>query len=160
MTKKDSNPPSTLPLRQAPKLQKRLVYFAKKHLGKPYKYGAPLSQAPKIFDCSSFIQYLYKRIGIDLPRDALDQAHLGKRINPKKGKLEPGDLIFIKGKWGHYNPEFPQGIGHVAIYIGNGKIIHAKYEKNPDGSENGKVREDPVKWILNRKDLIVIKRII
>jgi len=142
------------------KLQKRLIYFAKKHLGKPYKYGASPSAAPKIFDCSSFIQYLYRRIGIDLPRTALEQAHLGKKINPKKEKLQPGDLIFIKGKWGHYDPKFPQGIGHVAIYIGENKIIHCKWERNPDGSEDGKVREDPVKSLLNRKDLVVIKRIL
>lgn len=141
-------------------LQKRLVYFAKKHLGKPYKYGAAPSEAPKIFDCSSFTKYLYKRVCINLPRNALDQAHLGKRINPKKGNLEPGDLIFIKGSWGHYNPEFPEGIGHVAIYIGNGKIIHAKWRKNKDGSDDGTVREDPVETLLNRKDLVIIKRIL
>jgi len=147
-------------MRKKEKLQKRLVYFAKKHLGKPYKYGAKPNQAPKIFDCSSFTQYLYKRIGIDLPRSALDQAHLGKLINLKKENLQPGDLIFIKGSWGHYNPEFLQGIGHVAIYIGNGKIIHAKWEKNRGGSDNNYVKEDKVEKMLSRKDLIVIKRIL
>ena len=138
------------------KLQKRLVYFAKKHLGKPYKYGAKFNQAPKIFDCSSFIQYLYKKINIDLPRSALSQAHLGKLINLKKENLQTGDLIFIKGSWGRYDPEFFQGIGHVAMYIGNGKIIHAKWHK----SSGGKVREEEVEKILKRKDLIVIKRIL
>ena len=140
--------------------QKKLIYFTRKHLGKPYKYGATPSEAPKIFDCSSFTQYLYKRIGIVLPRNALDQAHLGRKINFKKEKLEPGDLMFIKGKWGHYNPEFPQGIGHVAIYIGNGKIIHAKYKKNKNGSDGGEVRKDKFQKITKRKDLIAIKRII
>lgn len=147
-------------MRKREKLQKRLVYFAKKHLGKPYKYGVKPNQAPKVFDCSSFIQYLYKRIGIDLPRSALDQAHLGKLINLKKENLQTGDLIFIKGSWGHYNPEFPQGIGHVAIYIGNGKIIHAKWEKNKDSRDNSYVKEDKVEKMLSRKDLIVIKRIL
>lgn len=141
-------------------LQKKFVRFAKKHLGKPYKYGAKLWEAPKVFDCSSFVCYLYKRIGSDLPRTALEQAHLGKKVKPKKEKLEAGDLIFIKGSWGHYNPEFSQGIGHVAVYIGDGKIIHAKYEKNKDGSDNGKVKEEPVESILERKDLIIIKRIL
>jgi len=143
------------------RLRKKLVYFAKKHLGKLYKYGAALSEAPRIFDCSSFTQYLYKRIGINLPRKALDQAHLGKSINSKKENLQPGDLIFIKGSWGHYNPEFPQGIGHVAIYIGNGKIIHAKWKKkNENGSGDDFVREDKVEKLLNRRDLVVIKRIL
>jgi len=147
-------------MRKKEKLQKRLVYFAKKHLGKPYKYGAKPNQAPKIFDCSSFTQYLYKRIGIDLPRSALDQAHLGKLINLKKENLQPGDLIFIKSSWGHYNPEFLQGIGHVAIYIGNGKIIHAKWEKNKNSRNNSYLKKDKVEKMLNRKDLIVIKRIL
>lgn len=142
------------------KLQEKLVYFAKKHLGKLYKYGAAPSEAPKKFDCSSFTQYLYNRIGINLPRNALDQAHLGRQINYEKEKLQPGDLIFIKGSLGHYNPEFPQGIGHVAMYIGNGKIINAKWKKNKDGSDGGEVREDKVEKMTKRKDLIVIKRIL
>ena len=138
------------------KLQKRLVHFAKKHLGKPYKYGARLWEAPRYFDCSSFIQYLYKRIGIDLPRTALQQAHLGKKIDPRKQKLEVGDLIFIKGKWGHYNPDFLQGIGHVCMYLGNNQVVHAKW----DAKEGGEVRLDPLSKILKRKDLVVIKRIL
>lgn len=142
------------------KLQQRLIYFAKKNLGKPYKYGAKLYQAPKVFDCSSFTQYLYKRIGVDLPRTALDQAHLGKRIDPKKEDLQPGDLIFIKGGWGHYNPEFSQGIGHVAVYVGGGKIIHSKWEKTKNGLDAGKVKEELVESILKRKDLVVTKRIL
>lgn len=147
-------------MKRKEKLQKRLVLFAKRHLGKPYVYGAEPWQAPRIFDCSSFAQYLYKRIGIDLPRDALDQAHLGKKVEPKKKNLEPGDLIFIKGRWGHYNPEYPEGIGHVAIYVGKGKIINARHEKKSDGTDNGDVREEPIESILKRKDLVVIKRIL
>ena len=138
------------------KKQKRLVHFARKHLGKPYKYNAKPYQAPRIFDCSSFVQYLYKRIGIDLPQMAIDQAHLGRKIDPKKENLEVGDLLFIKGGWGHYNPEFPEGIGHVAMYVGKGKIIHAKWREEDGGS----VCEEPVESILKRKDLIVIKRIL
>jgi len=141
------------------KLQKRLVYFAKKHLGKPYKYGAKPSEAPKRFDCSSFVQYLYKRININLPRTALEQAHCGKKVGPKRG-LEIGDLLFFKGTVGRYDPQFPQGIGHVAIYVGNGRVIHAKYKKTKDGRDDGKVREDPLEKMLKRKDLVVVKRIV
>jgi cell wall-associated NlpC family hydrolase len=134
-------------------LKKRLIHFAEKNLGKPYKYGAPLYNAPKEFDCSSFVQYLFKRVGIDLPRSALKQAHFGKEVNEKK--LEVGDLIFIKGKWGHYDPEFISGIGHVAMYFGNGKIIHAEWE---EGGRK-KVCLDKAEKLLKRKDLIVIKRV-
>ena len=139
------------------KLQKRLAHFARKHLNKPYKYGAKPWEAPRSFDCSGFIQYLYKRIKINLPRTTLEQAHFGKRIEPKKEKLEIGDLLFFKGRWGHYNPEFPGGIGHVAIYVGEGQIIKAEWNKN---KKAGKVREMPLEKILKRKDLVVIKRII
>lgn len=140
------------------RLQKRLVYFAKKHLGKPYKYGAKPYEAPKTFDCSSFIQYLYKRINIDLPRTALQQAHLGRKIDLKKEKLETGDLIFLKREIGRYDPEFPRGIGHVAIYIGREKVIHAKIAWKK--SEKDEVQEESMQNLLKRKDLIVIKRIL
>jgi len=139
-------------------LQEKLVFFATKSLGKPYKYGAKLTEAPNFFDCSSFVQYLYKKIGIDLPRTALEQAHCGKKVH-SKNNLKIGDLLFFKGIIGRYNTEFPQGIGHVAIYIGDKKIIQAKYQKNKDKSDGGEVRIDDAKKILNKKDLIIIKRI-
>lgn len=137
----------------------RLVYFAKKHLGRPYKFGAKLSEAPKTFDCSSFVQYLYKRIGVNLPRTALDQASVGKTIESKKELLEVGDLLLFKGGWGHYNPEFPMGIGHVGIYVGNGKVINAR-SKEIDGIEKGTVIEEDVDTFLSRKDFVVVKRIL
>lgn len=134
------------------------MYFARKHLGKPYKFGANPSEAPKTFDCSSFVQYLYKRIGINLPRTALDQASVGKVIKPRKDLFQVGDLFFFRGGWGHYNPQFPTGIGHVGMYIGNGKVINAK-SKEFDGKEKGLVIEEDVESYLNRKDFVVIKRI-
>lgn len=137
----------------------RLVYFAKKHLGKPYKYGAKPTEVPKTFDCSSFVQYLYKRVNINLPRTALDQASIGKTIKPKKELLEAGDLLFFKGGWGHYNPEYPVGIGHVGIYAGNGKVINAR-SKEVKGKEKGSVIEEDVKSFLDRKDFVVVKRIL
>jgi len=139
------------------KKQEKLVHFARKHLGKPYKYGAKPYEAPKIFDCSSFTQYLYKQIGTNLPRTALDQAHQGKRVEPTLKELKIGDLIFIKGKWGHYNPEFPNGIGHVAMYVGDGKVVNTRWLSEKEG---GKVMEEDAKNFLERKDLIVVKRII
>ena len=136
----------------------RLVYFAKKHLGKPYKFGANPSEAPKVFDCSSFVQYLYRRIGISLPRTALDQASVGKTIESEKELLEVGDLLFFKGGWGHYNPQYPIGIGHVGIYIGNGRVISAR-SKEVEGKEKGSVIEEKVESFLDRKDFSVVKRI-
>jgi len=141
------------------KIKEKLVYFANKNLDKPYKYGAKPSEAPKVFDCSSFVQYVYKKIGINLSRTAIEQAHLGKKIN-SKGNLQIGDLIFFKGIVGRYSQEFPQGIGHVAMYIGDNKIIQAKYQRNKDGTDGGVVRIDTLAKMLKKKDLVIIKRII
>jgi len=132
---------------------KRLVRLAYKQLGKPYKYGAKPYEAPKQFDCSSFVQYLYKRIGIELPRTALKQALIGRILKPVLRNLKPGDLIFIKGGWGHYNPEFPDGIGHVALYVGNGKVVNARGEAK-------KVVEEEAEEFLKRKDFRIVKRIL
>ncbi len=136
-----------------------LVFYARKHLGKPYKYGAKPYEAPKVFDCSSFVQYLYKRIGINISRTALDQAALGKLVSVKNEELLPGDLLFIKDGWGHYNPEYPMGIGHVGVYVGNGKVINAR-SKEINSKEVGRVIEEPVESFLNRTDFVTAKRII
>lgn len=135
------------------KQAKKLVDLAYKQLGKPYKYGAKPYEAPKQFDCSSFVQYLYSKIGIELPRTALKQASAGKVVKPVLNNLKPGDLIFIKGGWGHYDPEFPEGIGHVALYVGNGKVVNAR-------GEAGKVIEQEAAEFLERKDFRVVKRIL
>ena len=138
--------------------KKRIIIFAKRNLGKPYKFDAKPSEAPKCFDCSSFVQYLYKKVGVNLPRTALDQASKGKKVTDLS-KLEVGDLLFFKGGWGHYNPQFPMGVGHVAIYIGNGRVINSR-SKEKDGKEIGKVIEEPVEAFLDRKDFVVVRRII
>ncbi|MCX6760107.1 MAG: C40 family peptidase [Candidatus Nealsonbacteria bacterium] len=140
--------------------KEKLTHIAIRYLGRPYKYGAKSAEAPNFFDCSSFVQYIYKKIDINLPRASLEQAHYGRKINFKKQKIEVGDLMFFKGTVGRYNPEFPQGIGHVAMYIGNNKIIQAKYQKNKDGSDGGQVQIDKAEKLLRRKDLVVIKRMI
>lgn len=138
----------------------RLVLFARKHLGKPYKFGAKVKEAPKTFDCSSFVQYLYQRIGIKLPRTALDQASSGKKMLTKKDNLKIGDLLFFKGGWGHYNPKYPMGVGHVGIFVGDGKVISARYKQNSDGSDGGSVIEEKVESFLDRPDFVVVRRIL
>lgn len=132
------------------KKEARLLFFAYKHLGKPYKYGARSYHAPKRFDCSSFVQYLYRRIGIDLPRVSIEQASCGREV--KKDQLKAGDLIFIKGGIGRYNKLFPRGIGHVAMYDGNGNVIHA------EGVKYRKVIEEPLSAFSKRSEVTVIKR--
>jgi cell wall-associated NlpC family hydrolase len=142
--------------------RKRLKYFALKKINTPYKYGVKKSEIGKFFDCSSFTQYLYKRIGLDIPRSTILQAGCGRAIMTQKSKrqlrekdFKIGDLLFFKGAKGHFNQEFPNGIGHVIMYLGNSQFIHA-------GGNGGKpkVKLEEFKYITSRPDLQVIKRIL
>ena len=136
-------------------LRQRLVESARKYLGRPYKYGAQLYHAPAYFDCSSFVKFLYRKVGIDLPRPSIRMAEEGRIIQKKIKALQPGDLLYFRGMQGRYNQKFPQGIGHVAMYIGNAEAIHAKWKIG-----GGMVMEENTKKLLLRKDLIIIKRIL
>lgn len=139
--------------------RQRLVHFAHKHLGRPYRYGARRREVPRAFDCSAFTQYLYRRVGIELPRTALEQAHGGQRVaEPLRRNLSVGDLLFFTGSWGRYDPEFPAGIGHVAMVLSDREVVHAKYRQRADGSNGGNVRIDPLNRWLTRGDLVVAKR--
>lgn len=89
-----------------------IVAYAKQFLGNPYVFGG--SDLINGTDCSGFTQQIYKKFGITTGRSSRDQAANGKSIN--FADAEPGDLIFYAS--GDY-------INHVAMYIGDGKIIHA-----------------------------------
>ena len=102
------------------------------YLGVPYKYGASVSyDAPRFFDCSSFTSYLFANSGVSIPRISIDQFFWGQEIS--KNDLKPGDLIFSsnddKGlvETREFMPglKFPDGVGHVGVYLGEDKVIHA-----------------------------------
>lgn len=140
-------------------LRLRLATEARRQLGKPYDYGAKWQDAPRRFDCSSFVQYLYKKIGIAIPRVSIDQAAEGRRVPAKSGALAVGDLIFVHGKVGRYNRKFPKGIGHVIMVTGSDEVIHAKYKK-VRGRDAGSVICQKLSTVLRRKDIAVIRRIL
>ena len=83
-----------------------VVNYAMNFKGYKYVYGA---SGPNAFDCSGFTKYGYGHFGVDLPRTSSAQRSAGKAVSRKN--LQPGDLLC-----------FP---GHVGIYIGNNKFIHA-----------------------------------
>ncbi len=112
----------------------KLIEVARSCLGMPYKYGAYLKvnngEKPDGFDCSSFIQYVFKQVEIDIPRSSIEQAASPLGIEISSDKIEPGDVVFFESTKGHYwHAIFPPGkkvyIGHNAIYVGNGNIVHA-----------------------------------
>nr|WP_308564138.1 NlpC/P60 family protein [uncultured Peptostreptococcus sp.] len=88
----------------------KVIEVAKSKIGSNYVWGA---QGPNTFDCSGLMLYSFSHgAGITLPRVSKDQATVGTYVS--RSELRPGDLIF----WG-------SPVHHVALYIGNGKYIHA-----------------------------------
>ena len=96
----------------------RLLADARNHLNAPYRRGASLGRG-RATDCSGFVQYIYGNFDIDLPRSSAEQSQVGKlaALEMNFAKLMPGDLLFFKRSG--------QRIGHVGIYMGEGKMIHA-----------------------------------
>lgn len=92
----------------------KIIATGKKYLGVPYVFGAKAGRTDA-FDCSSFVQYVYKKNGISLPRTSRQQAKVGVRVS--KSNLKPGDLVFS-------DTNRDGVINHVSIYIGNGKLLH------------------------------------
>jgi cell wall-associated NlpC family hydrolase len=91
--------------------QARIVTFARRYLGVPYVYGG-VSPASG-FDCSGFTRFVYSHFGIALPHYSGAQFYRGRRVS--RAGLRPGDLVFF------------DGLGHVGIYVGSGRFIHAPH---------------------------------
>ncbi len=89
----------------------RAISYAKSRLKKgQYVWGA---EGPYRFDCSGFMLWTFRQINIKLPHSSRAQSRKGVAVSRKN--LKPGDLVFF------YSP-----IHHVGMYIGNGKVIHAR----------------------------------
>jgi cell wall-associated NlpC family hydrolase len=89
-------------------LRKKIVLDALKYRGVKYVYGGT---TPSGFDCSGFVQYIYKKFGVSLPRTVKKMEDCGVWVERKK--LIAGDLVIF------HNPR------HVGIYSSRGKFIHA-----------------------------------
>ena len=97
----------------APGTGAALVESAKKYLGVPYVWGGE-SLSEGGLDCSGLVQLAMKDIGVDVPRVAREQMKIGTEV-PSLDQARPGDLVVTRGG------------GHIGIYAGGNKWIHAPY---------------------------------
>lgn len=98
---------------QQASLRNKIVNYGLQFVGNPYVWGG--TSLTKGADCSGFTQSVMRNFGISLPRVSRDQAKVGRAVSASE--MRPGDLIFYANSGGTVN--------HVAIYIGNGQIVHA-----------------------------------
>lgn len=90
------------------------------YMGTPYDFGASLGQT-ETFDCSSFMNYIFGKNGVKLPRNSRQQSGVGTEIGLEQ--IRKGDLLFFttpkrKDKTG------TERIGHVSVYLGENKMLH------------------------------------
>lgn len=91
-----------------------LVQRALDHLGVPYRYGG--DDPARGFDCSGLVRHVFRSaLGMDLPRRAEEMGRIGEAV--ERDALAPGDLVFFN--------TLGRPFSHVAIYIGEGRFVHA-----------------------------------
>jgi hypothetical protein len=97
--------------REAPALGNRIVGYARHLIGVPYSWGG---SSPRTgFDCSGFVRYVYGHFGVSLAHSSFADFVRGRRVG--RWAMKPGDLVFF------------DGAGHVGIYVGHGRFIHAPH---------------------------------
>lgn len=128
-------PPKTTEAATGSTAGAKVVAEAKQYLGVPYVWGGT---NPRVgLDCSGLVQLVYKDLGYQLPRVARDQAKQGVEVS-SLAKAQPGDLIGMRNGT------------HIAIYLGNNKILHA-----PQPGSDVSIRA-----LHSRDDIDTIRRVV
>jgi peptidoglycan DL-endopeptidase CwlO len=104
-------PPRRDPPKPKPTLGQRAAKAALRAVGVPYRWGG--SSPAGGFDCSGLVYWAYGRLGISVPHSSYALYGLGRNV--PRSRLKPGDVLFFSG------------LGHVGLYIGRGRMVHAPY---------------------------------
>jgi cell wall-associated NlpC family hydrolase len=94
---------------RTPTLGERVAVVALRAVGTPYRWGG--ASPASGFDCSGLVYWTYGRLGIELPHSSYALYARGRRV--ARSRMKPGDLLFFSG------------LGHVGIYVGRGRMVHA-----------------------------------
>jgi peptidoglycan DL-endopeptidase CwlO len=116
----------------------KVLATAEQYLGTRYRYGGASPKAG--FDCSGFVQYVFGRNGVDLPRTSRLQASAGSALPADVASLRPGDLMLFSSKG--------RGVDHVAIYVGNNRMLHSS--AGAGGVVSDDLSTPRGKWYLKR----------
>lgn len=102
-----------VPARRAhrPTLGQRVATLAVREVGVPYRWGGTSPAGG--FDCSGLVYWAYGRLGVGVPHSSYALYAVGRRV--ARSRMKPGDLLFF------------YGLGHVGIYIGRGRMVHAPH---------------------------------
>jgi cell wall-associated NlpC family hydrolase len=121
-----------------------IIHNSRSLLGVRYKWAGATPE--RGLDCSGFVQYVFKKLGIDLPHHAATLAKLGEPMSKDASEMQVGDLlVFSKMK--------STRISHVGIYVGDGMMVHAS-------SRAKQVVEVPIDDYREKMNLRGVRRVI
>jgi cell wall-associated NlpC family hydrolase len=122
-----------------------VLQTADRYVGVPYVWGGNTPQSG--FDCSGFTKYVFAQHGIQLPRTSREQARVGQPVDVDFGALLPGDILLFA--------EPNEAISHVAIYVGDGRIIHASSARGAVGYLD--LGGDRAAWYI--QNMVAVRRL-
>ena len=94
-----------------PSLGGRAATVALKAVGIPYRWGG--ASPASGFDCSGLVHWAYSRVGVSVPHSSYALYELGRSV--RRSRMRPGDVVFFSG------------LGHVGMYLGRGRMVHAPH---------------------------------
>ena len=128
---------------EATNIGSRILSTASNYVGSPYRRGGT---SPSGFDASGFVRFVFSRLGVTLPRASRDQARVGERVRKDWHTIAPGDLLLF---------EDDGGINHVAIYVGQSRIIHSS--ASGGGVRYDELSSDRGRWFIEH--LVAVRRV-